>query len=282
MSMYDLFVFTNGTCNMNCSFCPRRNFLDKDSLTSAERLKIFKNIFTKYPYTVISFTGGEPLKELDFLLPAITHARTLSPNMILSVYTNGSLLTEELVSFFNINKVKLFIAFEDPLIGEKSVLNAINVSKNIALIDLINNLNNVEIVKIIFSATPFSKSLIDLSLLFPKAGFQLTFDCVNTIFCKIDMDYIKDQLDNLKQYKNFKKLRFLLTHTKCEQKCFNMEESGKFKPYPCKRVKGWDGCGELVRRCDSLETFKYFIDIADKFKHEMQSIHLEENNDKNS
>jgi MoaA/NifB/PqqE/SkfB family radical SAM enzyme len=55
---------------MNCSFCSRREFLErKDRLSTSDRLEKFKDIFGHHLYTVISFTGGEPLQDLEFLFP---------------------------------------------------------------------------------------------------------------------------------------------------------------------------------------------------------------------
>lgn len=157
--------------------------------------------------------------------------------MMLSVYTNGSLLTNELVNYFNYNKIKFSIGFRDVLQGEKSVLNAINLTQNLSLIDHIRHLDQVELMKVVFASITFTESFKDLSLLFPSATFQLTLDSTKK-FKPADVEFIKAELQKLVPYSVFKSVKFLLAHKECNQRCFNL----LFRPYPYRPVKGWNGC----------------------------------------
>lgn len=90
-------IFVTQECNLNCSFCYSQN---KPSLSFPG--SDFKNHSQQMPITAednniqgVSFTGGEPVMEIDKLYSLI-HNVTQNPNIKHTwLYTNGLLLNDE-------------------------------------------------------------------------------------------------------------------------------------------------------------------------------------------
>ena len=108
----NLFVRFNN-CNIKCSYCDTKDdinsqYLYYEAVTFSRRYKKFRNpvsydkifllierLLKKNSYECISFTGGEPLLNSDFLLPAMKKIKSGYYNDIrLLIETNGTLYDE--------------------------------------------------------------------------------------------------------------------------------------------------------------------------------------------
>lgn len=96
-------------CNFRCPFCycvwHEYPELCYPELDTAGWYDVIERI-VKLGASNITFTGGEPLLRND-LFDIIDFTRAKAPNARLSVFTNGSLMTEELILAFKQRKVHL-------------------------------------------------------------------------------------------------------------------------------------------------------------------------------
>ena len=87
-------------CNLNCEFC------DTDfDIKKADEYDIYKlfNVLDKNDAKVISFTGGEPLMEVDFLYDFLKSFK-VGLNKKIYLETNGTLFEqlEKIIDFFDV------------------------------------------------------------------------------------------------------------------------------------------------------------------------------------
>jgi sulfatase maturation enzyme AslB (radical SAM superfamily) len=102
-------------CNFNCSYCYQkkgRTYCDIEILESA--LEFFSPFFAKDCY--ISFYGGEPLLAFDKIKHAVNYleknCRRKNKSFHYSLTTNGSLIDEDVLQFFNQNKFSILVSFD--------------------------------------------------------------------------------------------------------------------------------------------------------------------------
>lgn len=117
-----LTVLPNNTCNFHCGYCyaaSGRNgaVLDSDKLHAAIDFFIrFKPQGFSRPLTISFMGGGEPLLSWALVREAVVYAQNLAArsNLRLSVnlITNGSILTDEMLSFFLRHEVRVSVSFE--------------------------------------------------------------------------------------------------------------------------------------------------------------------------
>jgi sulfatase maturation enzyme AslB (radical SAM superfamily) len=108
------FIVTDA-CNFYCSYCPQ----DKES-TYMKLSTIDKAIPFFYPYldenAVIVFFGGEPLLAFDTIEYAVS--KVLKQNsseqkqLSFSVTTNGSLITDEILEFFQVHRFSVLLSYD--------------------------------------------------------------------------------------------------------------------------------------------------------------------------
>lgn len=102
-------------CNFDCSYCNQRKeniYLNRDHIEKA--LDFFYPFFPEWP--IITFYGGEPLlayEEIKYtvnLLKEKDKEGNKKPRFLIS--TNGSLLTDEKLSFLSRNKFTVLLSFD--------------------------------------------------------------------------------------------------------------------------------------------------------------------------
>ncbi len=93
-----LIASITGECNLNCTGCYDRANQEcgkQTEMTEAE----WKNVFSQAEdigVSVILLAGGEPLMRRDVIEAAGKH-----PNLLFPVFTNGTMLNDSYISFFN-------------------------------------------------------------------------------------------------------------------------------------------------------------------------------------
>ena len=92
-------------CNMNCKYCYEHK---KDKEISFDNIKklvdnIVENDTSKS--TVLSFYGGEPLLKFEMIKDTIEYVNSKEKKIdfMYSITTNGTLITDEVIDFFNDN-----------------------------------------------------------------------------------------------------------------------------------------------------------------------------------
>lgn len=100
----------NTECNHNCLYC----YNDKEGADSGcgggeKRLDEIANFIITHKPVAVSISGGEPLLMYEKLKRQIVNL--VSHGICVTVYTNGSLITDEMAKFFADYKVRLMVSF---------------------------------------------------------------------------------------------------------------------------------------------------------------------------
>lgn len=129
-------------CNFSCAYCYRdRNRALIPVVPSNNFLSYIKNL-SDNTYAIIA-SGGEPLlywkiiKKIFELAPSCIHKK---------IMTNGSLLNEQLVNYFNIHNIEISLS-HDGIYTEK--LRGQDILKNEKILNLVKKIKNLHIVPVI-------------------------------------------------------------------------------------------------------------------------------------
>jgi len=114
-----LYIVNTMSCNLTCSYCFEKGKHSSKKLnTTTDVSKIMETISTiaskeSYQIVDVTFTGGEPLLNYKFLEKMVKSLPDLGDYKFLySVITNGTLLTEKMLSFLNENKFNIQISLD--------------------------------------------------------------------------------------------------------------------------------------------------------------------------
>jgi sulfatase maturation enzyme AslB (radical SAM superfamily) len=115
MNIYSFALFMTDACNFNCSYCyQKRGNTYIDTATLKKAISFFFPFLKKDCY--VNFYGGEPLLALDKILFALDNIqflnKTISKNIIFSMTTNASLLSDDVLNILNEYKFSLLISFD--------------------------------------------------------------------------------------------------------------------------------------------------------------------------
>ena len=114
-------LITNGIvlltkkCNLKCDYCYETLTNDIMTLTT---LKDIINILNDNASQMgvipkLNFFGGEPLLQFeDLIKPACQYAKELNPRFVLTITTNGTLLTEEILNYFKFMNVNIMLSLD--------------------------------------------------------------------------------------------------------------------------------------------------------------------------
>lgn len=114
-SISRLFLVLTLDCNMECSYCYVNKKKEKMSIETAK--KAIDLLFNaKGDNKTIVFFGGEPLLEKGLIKDTVVYSRKKSresgKSLSLMVETNGIFLDDEILTFFEKNKVKVSVSFD--------------------------------------------------------------------------------------------------------------------------------------------------------------------------
>lgn len=115
MDIYSFALFTTDDCNFSCQYC----YQDKGN-TYIDNGTIKKAIDFFFPFLknecYINFYGGEPLLALDQIIFALDYLQFMNKrkikNIIFSMTTNGSLISDDVLNILNLNKFSLLLSFD--------------------------------------------------------------------------------------------------------------------------------------------------------------------------
>jgi organic radical activating enzyme len=253
--MSDLTVICTNKCNYSCSWCRRKDaLLLEDSVSKDVLLDKYISLLSNNTFESVSFSGGEPLLEPEFLIRAIQKTRELYPIMPIQINTNGSLLNSNLVSFFNFYDVYCAISIETKNSSYKSL-------SSLATLPYIKALKHRGIVKILFPNTKFSADTIELYNALLGTSVSFTLDTTQ-VFNITDVILIQIELQRL--YNIREKIAIQRTSECTTRPCMELLSSGELLTYPCEGSQGI--CPEMKKQFDTPETFDYFISMVQNFR----------------
>jgi len=119
LEICNLILLISNKCNMDCSYCQIEKNIPgaKHNMTidiALEALCLFENICFKESKLTINFTGGEPLLNFDVMCSAVKYIK--NSNVLskarLVVFTNGTLLDQEIAEFFKANDFLVIVSLD--------------------------------------------------------------------------------------------------------------------------------------------------------------------------
>ena len=103
-------------CNFECKYCYIESLLNRDSKNymSVNLIDKISNFLVRNNIRngMIVFYGGEPFLNFKFIERITPVLQMISKDFLFSVITNGSLLTEENISFCKINNINICVSLD--------------------------------------------------------------------------------------------------------------------------------------------------------------------------
>lgn len=204
MELSNLTFIVTDDCNFNCSYCMQKKEKKTMDNTTIETAVDFFYPFLKGDKIYISFYGGEPLLAYDKIKYTVQllqkKNKTGGKNFEFSLTTNGSLITEEMLEFFNRNQFGLMLSF-DGLAQEKgrkkgTLDQMVQVMKRIrAHPDIDFEINSVFTPLTITNLTESVRFMIELD----QSEMTLNFSTMEE-WTPLDMDALKTELKRLSDF----------------------------------------------------------------------------------
>ncbi|MDR2006902.1 MAG: radical SAM protein [Acidaminococcales bacterium] len=139
-NIHQVFVKLGDNCNYSCAYCCQRKGGKRPAPASAP-IYISPEVFSfladmaakaPEPLTVRPF-GGEPLLYMDAIKQLISALSAHKDKIRWFINTNGSLLTEEIVDYFNQNCVVAYISNDGPHTDQTRTSNVLTDERLLAL-----------------------------------------------------------------------------------------------------------------------------------------------------
>ncbi|MBR0191594.1 MAG: radical SAM protein [Thermoguttaceae bacterium] len=119
--IFALYLILTEKCNMDCLYCSQSAFRTRDRMNGmsleslSEILKKFYTSKTTRKRTIVLY-GGEPTLNRAGIDYAVRYVRETmrDQNADIVIFTNGILLDEELIDFFNVNHVSIILSLDGP------------------------------------------------------------------------------------------------------------------------------------------------------------------------
>lgn len=116
----NIVMLVSNDCNYACTYCQIEENMEQEqrrynmSVAIAEKaLDLFEKNSIKDDKKTISITGGEPLINVETVKYIIERAKK-SPNTRVIIFTNGSLVTEELADYFSKTDTLMLVSLDGP------------------------------------------------------------------------------------------------------------------------------------------------------------------------
>jgi sulfatase maturation enzyme AslB (radical SAM superfamily) len=202
MEISNLTFIVTDNCNYNCTYCiqkKEKKTINNNTIETA--VDFFYPFFKADKKVSIAFYGGEPLLAYE----QIKHAtmlvqeknKTGNKKIEFSLTTNGSLLTDEMLDFFNRNQFSLMLSFDGLAqdIGRKkgTLEQMVKVMKQVQAHPGINfEINSV------FTPQTIPKFSESLRFIIEQEGPDINFDLSNTEeWSSADKVILQKELDQL-------------------------------------------------------------------------------------
>jgi uncharacterized protein len=112
---YSSIFFLTWDCNMSCNYCYEKKNRKKDSMSpevARDGIDFFMGMAKKLH---VQFFGGEPLLKFNLMKDMQSYLSKEYPGRYsFSIYTNGTLINDEVMDFFNKNNVYVVLSTDGP------------------------------------------------------------------------------------------------------------------------------------------------------------------------
>lgn len=228
-------------CNLNCVYCYQKH--DTNSRMTFDAAKkvldwIFKNVPQDMEEVEIGLIGGEPLLEFELIKKMFNYVVNINPSYPYIFYatTNGTILTEEMKSWFKQHKEKFWLGLS--LDGDKDTHNH-NRTNSFEKIDINFFKENWGSQNIKMTLTEYSLRNLSHDIKFIHSlGFPI--GGVNEF--EGDFDWDKDEYIKILAKQLMNLVDFYVTNDKLE-----LNQMLDLKLYLCeskRKKKKWCGIGE--------------------------------------
>lgn len=275
LTYYELIITEN--CNLRCIYCYDDYFSDRTSCsyTPSMSLHMIDDVITfikkTYDYNrqiTISFFGGEPLLQWDFITQFVKKFNQTRIKKEYVLNTNATLLNEEKINFMVRHNFKPTISIDGT--KESHDINRIDAhskgswEKTIQLVPELysksKHVNNVILNALMVINTKNIFYLVDSFEFLNKLGFTINilFDYTDN-FSDDDLHLLKQQLKHLfieKGYTNFTQLKKILNDGYRSHYCFTPYHAVSIAPSGKLYY-----CHQFVPKMSDSENTEYYGDI---------------------
>lgn len=180
MEISNLTFIVTDNCNFNCTYCPQTKEKQTLPLNLIETAVDFFYPFLKRDKEIhTGFYGGEPLLAFEQIQHAVLllleKNRTGHKNIGFSITTNGSLLTDQMLEFFNFFKFSLTLSFDG--LAQETGREKNSLAKTLRIMKRIREYPDINFeINSVFS--PLTIPLFSQSLRFmiEQGGPEITFN----------------------------------------------------------------------------------------------------------
>ena len=131
ISISNLRLLVSNDCNYACKYCqieqniePEQQQYNMSIEVAQKALELFERNTQPAVKKTITLTGGEPLLNIKTVKYLIASAKTI-PNVRMIVFTNGSLITEELADYFASENVLMLVSLD----GSEDIHDSVRIRK---------------------------------------------------------------------------------------------------------------------------------------------------------
>jgi len=202
MKISNLTFIVTDNCNYNCSYCPQKK--EKKTINNTiikTAVDFFYPFFTGDDKIHIGFYGGEPLLAYEQIkhaaLLVLEKNKTGDKRIEFSLTTNGSLLTGEMLDFFNFNKFAVTLSFDG--LAQEMGRKRGSTEQMMRLIKRIQEHPGIDFeINSVFSPQTIGKFSESLRFMIEQGGPEITFN-LSTIeeWNPADINTLKEEMQRL-------------------------------------------------------------------------------------
>lgn len=220
--LYQLILQVTQQCNLRCSYCAYSGIYENnrqhsnkamDYKTAKKAIDFFVERTIEMDKIHISFYGGEPLLEFDLIKKCVEYAksRVVGKELTFGITTNGTLLTDEVVSFLWENEFQLMISLDGSKTEHDANRKFISGAGSFELI-----MNHVKRIKERYPE--YGNKIMFNTVINPKANLSCVMEFFNTddilednhiIFNSVSPDGLKVNMDYDETYNLIRKYEYL-------------------------------------------------------------------------
>ncbi|UCH93067.1 MAG: radical SAM protein [Candidatus Aminicenantes bacterium] len=204
MKISNLTFIVTDDCNFNCTYCFQKKEKKTITNTTIETAVDFFYPFFNNNKIHIGFYGGEPLLAYEKIEHAVLllleKNKTGNKKIEFSVTTNGSLLTEKMLDFFNRHQFTLVLSF-DGLAQDKGRKNN-TLEKMVKLMKQIQSYPNIHFeINSVFSPQTITDFSGSMRFIIQQDGPEIKFN-ISTMeeWNQAHLDTLKKELERLSDF----------------------------------------------------------------------------------
>ena len=187
-------------CNMKCPWCVARYVGAeklKGPISDSSYVKVINHL-RQEKYDLYTFHGGEPLLYPDILARYIKDIKAMNPNAKMMLYTNGTLITQDIAFLLNNNNVHACISLNAE--GYKGLMHFIHTAPDAEeIFKTIRQLRSYDIRVVKQRFNPFAYESLLLHNIFMNCTINIVPDYTTLKdWTQTDIDFIDKELTLLK------------------------------------------------------------------------------------